>query len=157
MLTRVKIHRLFSVFAVAVVLFAAAVKPNALHAQATAAISGTVMDPSGAAIGGATVQVKNTGTNLTQTATSDEVGRFRVPDLTIGEYEVQASTAGFQTVVHRITLTVGSNPVVDFRLPVGETRETVEVAADVSLVETQSTSFGALVEGKQITELPLNG
>src|SRR5215813_7414583 len=102
MLTRVKIHRLFSVFAVAVVLFAAAVKPNALHAQATAAISGTIMDPSGAAIGVATVQVKNTGTNLTRTTTSDEVGRFRVPDLGIGEYDVEASTPGFQSVAQKV-------------------------------------------------------
>src|SRR5207249_11053660 len=54
-------------------------------------------------------------------------------------------------------LPICSNPVVDFKLPVGETRETVVVAADVSQVETQSTAFGALVEGKQITELPLNG
>jgi len=131
---------------------------NRLDAQATAAISGTVMDSSGAAIGGATVQVKNTGTSLTQTATSDELGRFRFPDLAIGEYEVQASTPGFQTVVHKqITLTVGGNPVVDFRLPVGETQQTITVAAEVSAVETQSTAFGALVESKQITDLPLNG
>jgi len=129
-----------------------------LDAQAKAAISGTVMDSSGAAIGGATVQVKNTGTSLTQIVTSDELGRFRFPDLGIGEYEAQASNPGFQTVVRKdIMLTVGSNPVVDFKLPVGETVQTVTVAAEVSLVETQSTSFGAFVETKQLTELPLNG
>src|SRR5437870_509297 len=128
------------------------------HAQATATILGTVMDPSGAAIGGAMVQVKNIGTSLTQTAISDEQGRYRFPDLGIGEYEVQATQPGFQTVVHKgITLTVGSTPVVDFKLPLGQAVETVTVAAEVSQVETQSTGFGALVEGKQITELPLNG
>lgn len=128
------------------------------HAQATAAILGAVMDPTGAAIGGAMIQVKNTGTGLTQTAVSDEQGRYRFPDLPIGEYQVQASTPGFQTVLHSgITLTVGSNSVVDFKLPLGQTTETVQVAAEVSQVETQSTSFGALIEGKQISELPLNG
>ena len=152
-----KLHNVFSMFAVAVGLFTAVAEPTTLWAQATAAISGTVMDPSGAAIGGATIQVKNTGTNLTRTTTSDEVGRFRVPDLGIGEYDVEASTPGFRSVAQKVTLTVGSNPVVDFRLPVGESRETVLVAADVSLVETQSTAVAALVEGKQITELPLNG
>ncbi|HMF02581.1 MAG TPA: carboxypeptidase-like regulatory domain-containing protein, partial [Terriglobia bacterium] len=157
MFTSVKIYKSFSVLAVAVVLFTAVGEPSTLRAQATAAISGTVTDPSGAAIGGATIQVKNTGTNLTRTTTSDEVGRFRVPDLGIGEYDVEASTPGFQSVAQKVTLTVGSNPVVDFRLPVGESRETVLVAADVSLVETQSTAVAALVEGKQITELPLNG
>src|SRR2546421_13034795 len=92
------------------------VKP--LDAQATATILGTVMDPSGAAIGGAMVQLKNTGTALTQNTISDEQGRYRFPDLGIGEYEVQASQPGFQTVVRKgITLTVGASPVVDFKLP----------------------------------------
>src|SRR5215472_5279244 len=131
---------------------------TSLYAQATATIVGTVMDPSGATIGGAMVQVKNPGTSITQTTVSDEQGRYRFPDLAIGEYEVQASQPGVQTVVRKdITLTVGSTPVVDFRLPLGQAAETVTVAAEVSQVETQSTGFGALVESKQITELPLNG
>jgi len=159
MLAKFRIRKLVAICAITeMLLFMGVVGVNRLDAQATAAISGTVMDSSGAAIGGATVQVKNTGTSLTQTATSDELGRFRFPDLAIGGYEVQASTPGFQTIVHKdITLTVGSNPVVDFRLPVGETQQTITVAAEVSAVETQSTAFGALVESKQITDLPLNG
>jgi len=159
MFANVEIRKLVSVFAMSgMLLFIGVLGVQRLDAQATAAISGTVTDSSGAAIGGATVQVKNTGTSLTQTAISDELGRFRFPDLSIGEYVVQASNAGFQTVVHQgITLTVGSNPVVDFTLPVGETVQTVTVAAEISAVETQSTAFGALVESKQITDLPLNG
>src|SRR5947209_17632813 len=160
MYSNVKIcSRLADIWAIsAMLLCMGLVHVAPLYAQATATILGTVMDPSGAAIGGATVQVKNTGTSITQNTISDEQGRYRFPDLGIGEYEVQASTAGFQTVVHKgITLTVGSNPVVDFKLPLGQGAETVTVAADVSQVETQSTGFGALVETKQITELPLNG
>src|SRR5215831_7033873 len=131
------------------------VHPMPIFAQATAAILGTVSDPTAAVIGGAQVQLKNTGTGLTLSSVADEQGRYRFPELPIGEYEVQASEPGFQTVVHRgIMVTVGSNPVVDFRLPVGQSAETVQVAADVSLVETQSTSFGALVESQQIRELP---
>ncbi len=141
-----------------IVLCAGALNVNLVRAQATATILGTVMDPSGAAIGGAVVQLKNTGTGITQNAISDEQGRYRFPELAIGEYEVQASQPGFQTVIHQgVKLTVGSNPVVDFRLPLGQTAETVLVAAAVSQVETQSTGFGAFVESKQITELPLNG
>src|SRR2546425_1524826 len=159
MLAKFRIRKLVAICAITeMLLFMGVVGVNRLDAQATAAISGTVMDSAGAAIGGATVQVMNTGTTLTQTATSDELGRFRFPDLAIGGYEVQASTPGFQTIVHKdITLTVGSNPVVDFTLPVGETVQTVTVAAEISAVETQSTAFGALVESKQITDLPLNG
>jgi len=142
----------------AILLLITAVNASPAYAQATATILGTVMDPSGAVIGGAMVQLKNTGTSLTQNTISDEQGRYRFPDLAIGEYEVQASSPGFQTVVHKsINLTVGASPVVDFKLPLGQVGDTVLVAAEVSQVETQSTGFGALVESKQITELPLNG
>jgi len=123
-----------------------------------AAISGTVADSTGAAMSGAAVQVRNVGTGVTQTTTTDEQGRYRVPDLVIGDYAVQASKAGFQTVVRQgVTLTVGSQPVVDFTLPVGTAQQTVTVQGDVSVVETQSTAVGALVEGAQMRDLPLNG
>lgn len=129
-----------------------------LNAQATATIVGTVTDATGAVIADSSVQVRNVGTGIAQGTTSDAQGRYRVPDLLIGEYEVQATKAGFQTVVHRgVTLTVGSQPVVDFQLPVGQAQQTVTVESEVSQVETQSTDVGALVESKQVTELPLNG
>jgi len=103
-----------------------------LDAQATASITGTVTDSSGAAIADAAVQAKNSGTGITQTTTSDAQGRFRVPELIIGAYEVQASKTGFSTVVHRgITLTVGAQPVVDFQLPVGQQTQTVTVEGQV--------------------------
>jgi len=129
-----------------------------LQAQATASIGGTVTDSSGAAIAGATLQVRNVGTGVTQNIASDAQGRFRAPDLAIGEYDVRASNPGFQTVVRTgVVLTVGSEPVVDFSLAVGQAQETVTVQSEVSQVETQSTAVGALVETKQITDLPLNG
>jgi len=130
-----------------------------LHGQgATATIQGTVTDMSGAAIGGASVEVRNTGTGLTQTTTSDSAGRFRVPDLGVGSYDVQASQTGFSSVVHRgITLTVGAQSVVDFALPVGQQQQTVTVEGEVSQVETTSATVGSLVTQQQMVELPLNG
>ncbi|HEY7388376.1 MAG TPA: TonB-dependent receptor [Bryobacteraceae bacterium] len=123
-----------------------------------AAISGTVSDATGAVLAGASVQVRNAGTGVTQNVVSDEQGRYRAADLQIGEYEVQASRMGFQTVVHKgITLTVGSQLVVDFSLPVGQAQQTVTVQGEVSVVDTQSTAVGALVESKQVRDLPLNG
>ncbi len=132
---------------------------NRLWAQAsTATIVGTVTDSSSAAIVGATVQVKNVGTTITQNTTTDAQGRYRVPNLNIGSYEVQVSNPGFQTIVHGgITLTVGAEPVVDFSLPVGQGQQAVSVEGEISTVETQSTAIGALVEGTQMRELPLNG
>ena len=124
----------------------------------TATVVGTVNDTSGAAIPGASVDVKNTGTGAVRKTVTDERGRFRVVDLLIGEYEVQASHPGFQTILRKgILLTVGSDPVVDFSLPVGQAQETVTVQGEVSQIETQSVSLGALVESTQMRELPLNG
>ena len=129
-----------------------------LDAQANASISGTVTDSSGAAIADAAVQIRNVGTGITRATISDGQGRYHVPDLQIGDYEVQAGKTGFQTVVRRgITLTVGGEPVVDFSLQVGQAQQTVTVESEVSQVETQSTAVGALVEGKQVRDLPLNG
>ena len=99
------------------ILVAAAIVLAAGHLNAqgaTAAISGNVLDPSGAAIAGASITVRNAGTAFTRTVLSDDQGRYVVPELPIGDYEVQGSLAGFQTVVRRgILLTVGSRPVVD--------------------------------------------
>src|SRR5262245_53175544 len=130
-----------------------------LEGQAvTATILGTITDASGAAIPGAAILVKNQGTGITQTSASDEQGRYRIPDLAIGEYEVQVSKAGFQTVIRKsITLSVGSQPVVDFSLPVGLGQESVTVESQVSQVDIVSAAIGALVEGTQIRDLPLNG
>jgi hypothetical protein len=134
-------------------------QPQALKAQGTtASISGTVMDASGAAVPDAAVQAKNLASGATQSANSDSQGRFRLVDLGIGDYEVQASKAGFQTLVRSgITLTVGSQIVVDLPLTVGQAQQTVTVEGQASQVETQSTAVGALVEQTQMRELPLNG
>lgn len=123
-----------------------------------ASISGTVTDATGAVMSGATVQVKNTGTGATQTFTTDAQGRYRAPDLQIGSYDVQASQQGFQNVIHSgITVTVGSQNVVDFSLPVGQAQQTVTVSGEVSQVNTESSTVGELVSEKQMRDLPLNG
>src|SRR5665213_3649242 len=124
----------------------------------TATILGTVTDSTGAAIPDAMVQVKNVGTGQTQSIQSDAQGRFRVPDLIVGDYEVQAAKSGFSTIVHKgITLTVGSQNVVDFALAVGQTQTTVTVEGQVTQVETTNSTVASLVSQTQMRELPLNG
>jgi hypothetical protein len=142
-----------------VLLFIGVVGVNRVAAQVeTATISGTATDSSGAALVGATVQARNVGTNVTQSTVSDAAGRYRIPDLPIGQYEVQASISGFQTVVHKgITLTVGANLVVDFSLPVGQVTQTVSVESEISRVETQTAAVSSLVTPEQMSQLPLNG
>jgi hypothetical protein len=145
-------------FMAGIVLLAALAGMNRLNAQATGTILGTVTDASGTAVPGASVQVQNSGTGVTQNTTTDGQGRYRVPELIIGTYEITAARMGFFTVARPgVTLTVGAEPVVDFALPIGQQTQTVTVSGEVSQVETQSTAVGALVESKQISEMPLNG
>lgn len=133
--------------------------PTSLHAQAaTASISGTVTDSSGAAVPGAAIELRNTGTGATRSVMSDAQGRYSVPDLGIGVYDVRAAKTGFQTTVRSgVLLTVGSAPVVDIQVPVGQTQETVTVEANAAQVETTNSNLSALVNQTQMRELPLNG
>ncbi len=125
---------------------------------ATASIQGTVTDQSGAAVPGAEVQVKNTGTGATQTVTSDASGRFNAADLPVGSYELQASKMGFSTVVRRgVTLAVGTQSVVDFSLPVGQQTQTVTVEGAAVQVDTTTSSVGNVTDQKAMSDLPLNG
>ena len=130
-----------------------------LFAQGTTAtILGTVSDSSGATIAGASVQVTNVGTGQSQTVVTDTAGRYNVPDLPVGNYEVQASREGFARVIRKgITLTVGSQNVVDFSLAVGQAQQTVTVEGAATQVETTNSTVGALVDQTQMRELPLNG
>jgi hypothetical protein len=124
----------------------------------TATILGTVTDMSGAAVPDAAVQIRNVGTGQGQTVSSDAQGRYRVPDLGVGDYEIQASKAGFSTVVHKgVALNVGAQTVVDFALPVGEQQQTVTVEGQTVQVETTNSAVAALVDQQQMRELPLNG
>jgi hypothetical protein len=131
---------------------------NRVEAQTqTATISGTVTDNSGGALVGATVQVTNIGTNVSQTTTADAQGRYTVAELPIGNYSVQASMTGFQTLVHTgVTLTVGAQPVVDFSLKVGQATQTVTVESQITQVETQTAAVSSLVTEQQVSQLPLN-
>jgi outer membrane receptor protein involved in Fe transport len=140
-------------------LLAVSVSLGRLHAQAaTASISGTITDSSGASVPAASVEIRNTGTGATRTVVTDAQGRYFVPDLGIGTYEVRGSKTGFRTTVRSgITLTVGSAPVIDMQLPVGQAQETVTVEANPTEVETTNSSVSSLVNQTQMRELPLNG
>src|SRR5438093_10761715 len=74
----------------------------------TATIAGVVQDASGAVIPGVSITAKNVETGVTRMATTDEGGRYTIPELTLGDYEMEAQLPGFQTEVRSgITLTVG--------------------------------------------------
>ena len=92
-------------------LLVAGLIPSYLNAQGatSATILGTATDSSGAVIANAAIEVRNISTGSLQKVTTDGQGRYTVPDLLVGNYEVQAGAPGFQTVIHKgITLAVGS-------------------------------------------------
>ncbi|MEI9971922.1 MAG: carboxypeptidase regulatory-like domain-containing protein [Ignavibacteriota bacterium] len=126
--------------------------------QVTAAISGKVEDPSGAAIKASAVTVKNLETGATRTAVSDESGSFRTLSLPIGPYEVRAEKPGFRTEVRSgINLAVGQEAVVKLRLEVGDLAQVVNVTEATSVVNTTTSSVSGLVGEREVKDLPLNG
>src|SRR5262245_9947315 len=124
----------------------------------TAQISGVITDQSGAVLPGVEVSVTQTETGLVRNALTNETGLYVLSNLPIGPYRLEASLAGFRSNVRTgIVLQVGSNPVFNISLQVGQVAETVEVQANTVLVETQTTGISQVIENQRILELPLNG
>jgi hypothetical protein len=130
---------------------------NLVWAQATAQISGTVRDASGAVLPGVQVTATQTDTGVSRTTVSNETGFYSLPSLTLGPYKVEASLPGFRTFTQTGTvLQVGSNPVIDVKMEVGQVAQVVEVQADAAAIETRSVGVGTVIETQRVVDLPLN-
>ena len=154
-------HRLLpssSVLGVLLFTLAAACLGSVAKAQATnAQMSGKVLDPAGAVIPNATIDVRNTGTGLDRTVSSSATGEYVIPSLPVGTYSLKAVVAGFKTYAQSgIVLEDGQNARVDVVLQIGSTTETVQVSAAGVQVDTSSASIRTEVDATQIAELPLN-
>ena len=130
---------------------------TALAQTDTGTVAGSVEDSSGAVIPGTMLKLTNLGTNQVLTATSDAAGEFRFPALQRGEYKIDASHDGFQTVSQSFTLTVSQTQAIDLHLTPGATATVIQVTDAVPLVDTQTSSMSEDIRGQQVTELPLNG
>ncbi|GGA67439.1 cell envelope biogenesis protein OmpA [Edaphobacter acidisoli] len=120
-------------------------------------MSGRVVDPTGAVIPSASIEVTNTGTGLDRTVSSSATGEYTIPSLPVGTYSLKATGAGFKTYAQSgIVLEDGQNARVDVVLQVGSTNETVEVSAQATQVDTSSATVRTEVDSTQIKELPLN-
>src|SRR5688572_20226740 len=129
-----------------------------MWAQATAQITGTVRDQTGAVLPGVEVTATQTETGISRNTITNETGGYVLPNLAIGPYRLEALLPGFRTYVQTgIVLQVNSSPEVNVVLEVGQVSEQVEVQANAALVETRSSSVGQVVENARILELPLNG
>src|SRR3989442_5987419 len=118
----------------------------AAWAQSTAQISGIVKDQSGAILPGVEVSATQTATGAKRAAVTNESGAYVLPNLPIGPYMLEASLPGFRTYVQTgIVLQVSDSPAINITLNVGQVSEQVEVQANATLVETQSTGVGRVI------------
>jgi hypothetical protein len=133
--------------------------PGLSRAQdATARITGTITDSTGAVIPGVQVTVTNTATQISREATTDHDGFYQVLALPIGNYKVTATRDGFRTVVStEYKLLINQALRVDFKMQVGTASEKVEVGAEAAPVETVTATLGQSVTGRVLTNMPLNG
>src|SRR5438046_1427841 len=124
----------------------------------TASLGGDVRDPSGSTVPEAKVTVRNLETGFTQAVSSDAAGAFLFSRLPVGNYELRVEKAGFTGYVQSgIHLTVDLAATQNVTLQVGAVSEAVTVQGEAELVQTRTTTAGALVDGKRIVEMPLNG
>jgi hypothetical protein len=133
--------------------------PFAVNAQQySGSITGTVTDPSGAAISGATVTATNAGTNATYTATTSDLGAYTIPQVPVGTYELHIKQASFKEFIAKgVEVHTSTAAEVNAKLEVGAATEMVTVEASDVQVQTASAQVGEVVEGQQVRELPLNG
>ena len=124
----------------------------------TAAIRGTVTDPTDAATSGAKVTLLNEATGVSRTVTTNTSGAYSFPDLPVGSYRVEVESAGFKTAVQtKVVINVADVREVNVKLETGAVTETVSVEANPNAVKTVGAEISGLVSGDQVRELPLNG
>lgn len=129
------------------------------HAQNYAgSIRGTVTDPSGAVVAGATVILRDVGTNATSETTTNDQGGYSFQAVNVGVYEVTVKAGNFKEFHARnVEVHVSTSTEVNAKLELGASTESVTVEASDIQVQTTTADVGAVIEGTQVRELPLNG
>ena len=131
--------------------------PATAQSASTGAITGTVTDPSGAVISGASVSTTNLATGQSRQTTTDSNGLYKFSLLSPGNYSVKFSASGFKTVeVPSVTVNVTEIVPVDRSLEVGAASQQVTVEATVETIQAQNATVGGLVSGEVVTDLPLS-
>lgn len=124
--------------------------------ESRGSLNGTVTDPNGAALPGATVEIKNVETNVANTATTNEDGNFSFPLLNPGKYTLTVTAQGFSNVTREnIEIRVADKLTLDVPMSVTGVGETVTTVASAPVLETGSVSTGTTISNQQIAELPL--
>ena len=132
--------------------------PPAMYSQEfRGAISGAVTDATGGTIA-EPIQVTETRTNTKIEAVTESTGQYTAPFLLPGDYDIAAKMTGFKEYVRKgVHVGAGEHPVIDIRLEVGDTTLSVEVTAEVPLVNSENASIGHAITTREVEDLPLNG
>jgi hypothetical protein len=142
-----------------VTVFIVASGPVAASSQtSTATITGTITDPSGAALGDVRVTAISMDRNTRQSTLTNGTGSYVIPALMAGDYEIEAELPGFISFKQRgVTLQVNQIARIDLHLEIGTIEETIQVTAAAPLLETETAARGSVIDRQKILELPLNG
>ena len=153
-------HLKYVLFAAFCGLLLVAALPQAAAAQATisfAQLNGTVQDPSSQVIFGATIELRNTGTNRTYNAVTNTSGTYVVPNLPPGRYEMSVSYTGFAPYKSTLEISVGQTATVNVVLSVAGTNEQVTITDATPALETARTEVSDVIDTDQISSLPVSG
>ncbi len=124
----------------------------------TAQVNGRVIDPSGAAVPGVQITIRNVATGTERESVTNDVGLYTIPLLQPGTYDISLLFPGFKPISQKgITLAVDQKAELNFTLEVGGVTEQVEVRASVSHLNTVEASQGQVIDNQRIVEMPLNG
>jgi hypothetical protein len=128
-----------------------------LHAQTTnGSIEGSVTDPNGGAVAGASVTARNLDTGLTQTTTTTQAGIYSLPNLPPGRYSVTVEVPNLKKFAQEgVTVTTGTAISLNIPMQLGTVSESVTVTADASQLQTTTSEIGATVSPTLIANLPL--
>ena len=131
--------------------------PGFAQTSATGGLTGTVSDPTGAVVPGATVTVTNSGTAQSRTVTTGPNGVYKVTLLSPGTYSLKVDAPGFKTAeIQGVSVIVTETPVVNAKLEVGSNAQDIEVQGTAEAVQTDTSTIGTVIAGKTITDLPLS-
>jgi outer membrane receptor protein involved in Fe transport len=132
--------------------------PTTGLAQQAASINGTITDPTGAVVPGATVVLRNVATGVERRTVSNDAGLYVFREVLPGRYSIEVRKEGFTTAQEiGVTLLVGQTTTYDFTLSVGSTLQTITVEAAVAPLQTSTAGLGTAVTTVEVNELPLNG
>jgi hypothetical protein len=135
------------------------VSVSACFAQSTSTLAGTVTDPTGAVVAGASVKVRSLSTNVLRETVSDSAGAYVVPSLQPGDYEIRTTAAGFgSNVIKSVTLQVDQSVTANVKLNVESAGETVQVEAGAApIIDSQTITMGQVIDKDTVQNIPLNG